>query len=478
MLAFQAAATTSSTTLPTAASSPASATMSAVASDSAISPHDLYERVKPSLVIVRFTYDGEAGRRDFEGAGIVIDTAGLVVFSSALTPAGLPDEFLKHFKIVLPGDEETELDATFLGRDDRANIAFVRVKETSGHTWTPVKFVDGPKQEVGAPIYSVGLLSKDSGYRSYLAESYVAATLRGPVPQVLVGGGGLTPVGSPVFDAAGNAIGLVEVQSNQTAFYTTDPAHSLDVVTIPPHTFVPSIDFLHELADPPTAGQPIAIPWTGVAQLTGLKKDVAEYYGIKGDPAVQIGDVIADGSAIKAGVKAGDVIVKYDGKPLDRGDSPEETWLILARTIGRLHVGDEITLTLISGKGEAPHDVKLKLQERPMPAARAKRFYAEDLGFSVRNTVFEDTYERRLPTDTPGVMVAFIKPSSSAAAAHLSANRDGQDLITQFNGQTVKNVDDFKEKYEAVRKAKPKEALVLEVMRGTNTEVIRIEPPQ
>jgi hypothetical protein len=39
-------------------------------------------------------------------------------------------------------------------------------------------------------------------------------------------------------------------------------------------------------------------------------------------------------------------------------------------------------------------------------------------------------------------------------------------------------VDQFKKEYQEFRKAKPKEAIVLEVIRQGNDEIIRIEPPQ
>src|SRR4051794_12054924 len=79
----------------------------------------LYDRVSPSLVVIRYTYDGEMGRRDIDGTGVVVSDDGLAICSSSLTPQTLPEEQLKDFKIVIPGEDETELDATFLGRDER-----------------------------------------------------------------------------------------------------------------------------------------------------------------------------------------------------------------------------------------------------------------------------------------------------------------------------------------------------------------------
>src|SRR5262245_15673778 len=78
---------------------------------------DLYDRVSPALVVVQFTYEGELGRRELHGVGTVVSDDGLVMFSMGLTPNQVPDEQMKEFKVLIPGDAETELDAQFQGRD-------------------------------------------------------------------------------------------------------------------------------------------------------------------------------------------------------------------------------------------------------------------------------------------------------------------------------------------------------------------------
>ena len=148
--------------------------------------------------------------------------------------------------------------------------------------------------------------------------------------------------------------------------------------------------------------------------------------------------------------------------------------MILVRQLRRMNVGDEVTLSLMRTKGEPLTDVKVSLEERPMMPNLAKRYYAEDLGFSVRELVFIDRYQRRLKDDAQGVVVTLIKPQSAAQSAKLGMN----DMITEMNGQPVASVEEFQKAYSAIRKEKPREALVLVVQRESNTQVIRIEPPQ
>ena len=216
------------------------------------------------------------------------------------------------------------------------------------------------------------------------------------------------------------------------------------------------------------------LPWLGVPQMNGLNKDVAEVYSLTNKPAVQIGEVIPDTPAEKAGLKQGDIIVKLNGEPLERGDEPIELPMILARKILRMKPGTEVTLSVLRKKNQPLQDVKVTLAEQPAQPHQAKRFWAEDLGFAVRDVTFWDTYARRLPLDTKGVVVALIKPQSAAQTGRL---RNG-DLITQLNGQPVTDLDEFKKTYETARKEKPKEAVVLVVRREGSEDTVRIEPPQ
>jgi S1-C subfamily serine protease len=475
------------------------------AADAAVDPaaaKALYNRVSPSLVAVQFVWETELGRRELTGAGVVVSDDGLVATSIGVVDPRIPDAQMKDFKIIVPKleSDHEEVDAVFLGRDERSNLAFLRVKpeannggnDSGGNNgdaaksesssskgprkWTALKFEDVPI-EVGEDLLSVGLLPKDAGYKTYLYGGTAAAQLRGEVPMILVNGG-LAAVGSPVFNAAGKAVGLVNIQSGQPVFLGdgNPRGNPLQAMMVPPRFFVPTRDFAQSLADPPTESEKLRVPWLGVPQsaMNGLNKDVAEVFGLVGQPAIELGDIIKDSPAAKAGLKSGDVIVKLNGEPLERGDDPDELPDIFVRKLRKIGVGKEITLSVLRGKGQPLTDIRVTLEERPKLANTAERYWAEDLGFGVREIVFSDTYSRRLPADQTGVVVSLIKPNSSAAAAKLN----GEDLITELNGKPVANLAEFEKEYAALRKDKPREAVVLVVLRESNTQVIRVEPPQ
>ena len=206
--------------------------------------------------------------------------------------------------------------------------------------------------------------------------------------------------------------------------------------------------------------------------MTGLSKDVAEALELKNKAAIQIGEVIPNTAADKAGLKSGDIILKVNGESLERGDEATELPGIFRRRLLRHKPGDEITFTILRGQ-DKPTDIKVTLAKQPKQANVAKRYFAEDLGFVIRELVFSDTYARKLPADQKGVVVQQREQSAAQ-----SAGLHNGDIILRLNNEPVTDVGEFEGMYKKIRKDKPHEALVVLVHRGNSEETIRIEPPQ
>ena len=177
---------------------------------------------------------------------------------------------------------------------------------------------DDVKLEVGEKkVVSVGLLPQAAAYKTYLMETRIAAELRGDVPQVLVQGGGLTVMGSPVFNGEGKRRSASSAIRRGQSILLESPGreaivgdhHSLQV-------FRPRAGFSDERGRAPHAGKAGRASLVGhCAQLTGLGKDVAEALDLKNKPAIQIGEVIPNTAAAdKAGLKQGDIILKLNGQ--------------------------------------------------------------------------------------------------------------------------------------------------------------------
>src|SRR5258705_11470825 len=101
-------------------------------------------------------------------------------------------------------------------------------------------------------------------------------------------------------------------------------------------------------------------------------------------------------------------------------------------------------LSVQRDKDQPTKEIAVTLEQQPRQANLAKRYYAEDLGMSVRDVVFADTYAKRVAADTKGVVVSFVRPASSAASAGLHMG----DLVTEMNKTSVSDLENFKKTYK------------------------------
>ena len=465
----------------------------APADDQAEAARAVYDDHADSVVIARYTYDSPGQRAELDSLGLVVDDRGLVMVPLEFVNTAYPDQYLTRFQIVVPADPdddrpEREYDAVFAGRDERGGVAFLRYDDGGGATtqpatrpaevptWTPVEFADGEAPAVGEIVYSLGRMPEDFGYTPYVTQSRVAAPVRGPLPLRFTAGAGLTAPGSAVFDAGGKAVGFVPEQQavSPARTFINSPQGAIQIVSVaPPRLFVPA-DFLRiSLENPPSPGSPVEIPDLGLRQLSGLSKDLREFFELGETPAVQVGEVIADSAAAEAGVEAGDVIVSLDGEDLERGDSPEELPDILDRTVSRLGVGGTVTLGLLNAAGDR-RTADVGLRGRPTQASAVGREFFDDLGFAAREAVFDDRYARKLDAGEAGVVIEFIRENSAAAGARLGSG----DFVRRINQTPVEDLDQFASALREFREQSRREAVVLEVLRRGDTEVIRIEPPR
>jgi serine protease Do len=159
--------------------------------------------------------------------------------------------------------------------------------------------------------------------------------------------------------------------------------HDFPHVEIPEPPEPPELPNLPNLPNPPEP--PLAFSWKDHAgnarelvlkdrlRLGGPRRlgisyqeisgQLARYFKVEGETALLVSEVDENGPAGKAGIKAGDVIVKYDGKAVESARD-------LREKLTRNEAGREVTLT-VQREGK-PLDVKVTLGGEKKTARRAK----------------------------------------------------------------------------------------------------------
>ena len=177
-----------------------------------------------------------------------------------------------------------------------------------------------------------------------------------------------------------------------------------------------------------------------------VNAQLAESFGLDRPKGALVGMVEDDGPGAKAGLKAGDVILKVDGTDIDQ--SSQLPGLIASKKPGstvNLDVWRDGGIKRISAKPVAIADKGTKVANRDNPEADE----TAKLGLVVRPLQKQE----KAQVETEGELV--VEDSDGPAAA---AGVQRGDIILGVNGKSVKSLDELK---VAARKTKGKVVALL-----------------
>jgi len=416
----------------------------------------------PSSVILSFSIARDDGSRaDIRAPGTVVGDANLVMFSSLAVPSQIPVEQFRDFQVLVArGTEIQSYAAEYLGKDDQAQVAFVRPTDPAAPALPALAFDGQAAVEVGDPVVSFGSLGEPDAYASVVQQARVSVRIERPFP-VYLALGGLGAVGTPVFTLDGKAFGIVGVHRLNRGTNAKPNWANVEVVW-------PVARFAERLKNPPQGGLAVKRPWLGIEALTPVTKDMADYFKLGDRRGIVVGQVVENGPASKAGLKAEDIILALNGKAIagTEGQLVES----FANDLREMQVGQEAVLDVWRG-GQAV-TLKAVLEPQPKGPAEAERYHDTQFGLMVREMVLMDRLTRELPSDATGVVVAFLERAGWAQDSGLQVG----DIVKKVQDQEVKTLADFKKVFQAEVAKKPKE-IVLFVQRGKkDTQVVRIEP--
>lgn len=205
--------------------------------------------------------------------------------------------------------------------------------------------------------------------------------------------------------------------------------------------------------------------WLGVV-IQAVTPQLQKQFNLPDTSGALVGDVTPDSPAAEAGLKAGDVIIEFNGRKvadnrqlrLMVSQTPPKT----KATVKFLRDGKERTVSVTLG--ELPPELAMGRTPRPSSGegtALLEGVQLADLDSRARR-------QAELPSDLEGALVTRVDETSPAAEAGL---RPG-DVIVEINHQKVRSVDDV---LAQARKAKGKSLLLRVWSQGARRYVV-IEP--
>jgi serine protease Do len=371
------------------------------------------------------------------GSGFFISADGYIVTNNHVV------ENAETIKVVLK--DETELDATVVGRDEGSDLAVIKVK--GGRTNFPfVNFENAGKPRVGDWVIAVGnpfglggtaTAGIISAYGRDIGETFVDyIQIDAPINRGNSGG--------PTFDIYGRVIGV------NTAIFSPSGGSVGIGFAIPA-----------EIADNVTkqliSGGKIQRGYIG-ATIQNFTAELAEAQGMTGQKGAIVSDTVPGGPSARAGLMSGDVVVAINGVSV-------KTSTELTREVAKGKPGDALKLDVIregkhrivevrsgirpSEKDLASNDNTQGGGDRSNPTAPPAAPHPSVLGMALGP--LDESARRGLnaPPELKGVVIEKIEANSDAAQKAL---RRG-DIIVQAGGHPVTTVADVSAAVDAAKKA-------------------------
>ncbi len=384
------------------------------------------------------------------GSGFIIDHSGHI-----LTNAHVIDNAAK---IVVRLHNGEEYPANLIGKDIETDLAVLKIE--AGRNLTPLKLADSERVRVGDWVLAVG---SPFGLSRTVTAGIVSQVNRetpdGNAFQRFIQTDAAINRGNsggPLVNLAGEAIGI-----NSQIATTTGDYNGVGFAL--PSSYAALI--AKQLID---TGK-VKRGFLGVG-LDSVKAEFAKVYGLgetRGAIVTEVRD--SQSAAARAGIKSGDVIVEFDGKPITSAQD------LIARVSGTLPENSvNVTLLRESGNSLERKTVSLKLGERPLrrpaaaePALSKQNEPVKDAAKPFGLTLVELTPQAAADYQVQGQTGLFVKeinPESTIAEIRTSGGEDALDkgdIIQRINRIEVKDSKAFS---DAVNKLKKGDAVVLHVI--------------
>ncbi|PKU26580.1 DegQ family serine endoprotease [Telmatospirillum siberiense] len=379
------------------------------------------------------------------GSGFLVDPAGYIVTNNHVVDGA--------HKITVTLDDGTNYPAKVVGRDAKTDLALLKVDAKKPLPF--VAFGDSDQEQVGDWVIAVG---NPFGLGGSVTAGIVSAHGRnineGPYDDFLQIDAPINPgnSGGPLFNQSGQVIGI------DTAIYSPNGGSVGIGFAIPSRIASKVVTALRE------HGQ-VERGWLGV-QMQSLTPALAKAVGRTPDDGVIVSDVLADSPALHAGLKQGDVITGYDGKPIK---TPRDLALAVADTAS----GKSVPMSVWRDGREQTVDVRVGTQAKEQTASNDAEDGSGPLGMALEPLSKEARSELGLGSSVKGVVVAQVEPGSRADDSGIQPG----DVIVRIGDVSVTSPNQAAGKIHEAEAAK-KEAVPLLVTRNGTTYYIALQLTQ
>ncbi len=382
------------------------------------------------------------------GSGFIIDPAGLVVTNNHV--------IANAEQITVTLSDDTTLQAQVIGRDSVTDLALLKV---DAKTPLPAaNWGDSTKARVGDWVLAIG---NPFGLGGSVTAGIISATARdihsGPYDDDLQTDASINRgnSGGPMFNLGGEVIGI------NTAIYSPSGGSIGIGFAIPAALAQPIIEQLK-------ATGKVERGWIG-ARIQPVTDDIAESVGLDKNRGAMVAAVDPGSPAAQAKLQPGDVILSYDGKPIERSRQ-------LPRLVADTSPDKVVKLTLWRDGKEYEADLKAMAvnPNRPAPPApepeKPKTPAAvEALGLKLAKLSPELRKQFSLPEAAKGAVLIEVPQNSPGAAQGLRAG----DLVVAVGRAAVANPEDVPGLVAGAKKAGHKNVL-LRVEREGNSRFVAL----
>ena len=378
------------------------------------------------------------------GSGFIVDKDGTVLTNRHVVEGA--DEI-----IVSIGRHDYT--AKLVGKDARTDVALLKIEPKE--PLTVLSLGNSDQTEVGEWVMAIGNpfglggQSVTVGVVSYKGRA-IPLGVQGTSVDMIQTDAAINPgnSGGPLLNTRGEVIGI------NTLIITRGVPQSAGV------GFAVPINVAKEILPQLRERGKVVRGWLGV-QIQALTEDMARTYRLKDPKGALISDVTSDSPAEKAGLKADDVVVSVDGRPIeDNGD--------LSRYISSKAPGATVSLRVLRSGAEQTIAVTLgTFPEETADNDSASSRHGQ-LGMTLRNLTPNMADQLELGRSAKGVVVTAVEAGEAAEEAGLARG----DLIVSVNGAPVASVTELEREID---RAKPDGVARLRVRRGSTYSMLALK---